>query len=131
MSDSETDDGVAKHKVFAALTGNRTSTLSINLSDIPQAYVEFIRLMGPQWLEKNMALFIDHIVSLAGNPKATPTHIDAVYARKCIVFIMATVIQVSGRRYLGSNESTATPWTVSLSSDITVSLGSLVSQWKW
>ena len=63
------------------------------LLTIYQAYNEFIKLMGAQWLEKNLTLVIDHIVTLAANPRTTHTHIDAVYARKCIVFIMATSVQ--------------------------------------
>ena len=49
--------------------------------------------MGPQWLEKNLSLVVDHVVTLAANPRTTHTHIDAVYARKCIVFIMSTSVQ--------------------------------------
>jgi len=60
---------------------------------VSQAYNEFIKLMGAQWLERNMTLVLEHIVTLAANPRTTQTHIDAVYARKCIIFIMATSVQ--------------------------------------
>lgn len=40
-----------------------------------------------------MSLFIQHMVTLAANPRTTQTHIDAVYARKCIIFIMSTSVQ--------------------------------------
>ena len=49
--------------------------------------------MGAQWLEKNMSLFLDHVVSLAANARATQTHIDAVYTRKCVVYIMVSTVQ--------------------------------------
>ena len=49
--------------------------------------------MGAQWLERNMALFVKHMVTLAANPRSSQTHIDAVYARKCIVFIMSSSVQ--------------------------------------
>ena len=53
-----------------------------------QAYIEFVRSMGGRWLERNISLFLNHILDLVANPKATPTHVDAVYARKCVLFIM-------------------------------------------
>lgn len=49
--------------------------------------------MGAQWLEKNLGLFLDHILSLASNPRSTQTHIDAVYSRRCIVFVMSQTVQ--------------------------------------
>ncbi|XP_067939352.1 HEAT repeat-containing protein 5B-like isoform X2 [Watersipora subatra] len=60
---------------------------------ITHAYNEFIKLMGAQWLEKNLPFVVDHVVTLAANPRTTHTHIDAVYARKCIVFIIASSVQ--------------------------------------
>lgn len=44
--------------------------------------------MGGLWLERNISLFLNHVLDLVANPKATPTHVDAVYARKCVLFIM-------------------------------------------
>ena len=40
--------------------------------------------MGHQWLEKNRGLFLEYIVSLG---------IDAVYTRRCIVYIMSQTVQ--------------------------------------
>ena len=57
-----------------------------------QAYVEFIKCMGGLWLERNIETFLDHVLELVSNPRATPTHVDAVYARKCVSFIMRSVI---------------------------------------
>ncbi|PVD26321.1 hypothetical protein C0Q70_13992 [Pomacea canaliculata] len=59
---------------------------------ITHAYVEFIRCMGGLWLERNISIFLNHVLDLVANPRATPTHVDAVYARKCILFIMQSVI---------------------------------------
>lgn len=35
---------------------------------------------------------IDHVLQLVCQPKACPSHVDAVYARKCVLFILRTVI---------------------------------------
>ena len=57
-----------------------------------QSYVEFIREMGGPWLERNLAEFLSHVLGLVGNPRACPSHVDAVYARKCVLFILRSVI---------------------------------------
>lgn len=57
-----------------------------------QAYIEFVKSMGGLWLERNISVFLNHILDLVANPKATPTHVDAVYARKCILFIIRSAI---------------------------------------
>lgn len=57
-----------------------------------QAYIGFVRTMGGLWLERNISLFLNHVLNLVANPKATPTHVDAVYARKCVLFIMRCCI---------------------------------------
>ncbi|XP_059157278.1 HEAT repeat-containing protein 5B-like isoform X2 [Physella acuta] len=59
---------------------------------ITHAYVEFIKSMGGLWLERNISVFLTHVLELVANPKATPSHVDAVYARKCVQFIMRSVI---------------------------------------
>lgn len=48
--------------------------------------------MGGLWLERNISVFLNHILDLVANPKATPTNVDAVYARKCILFIIRSAI---------------------------------------
>ena len=46
-----------------------------------------------------MSTFVGHILDLVANPKATPTHVDAVYARKCVTFVMyATVGRMLGEK---------------------------------
>ena len=57
-----------------------------------QSYVELIKCMGGLWLERNISVFLNHVLDLVANPRATSTHVDAVYARKCILFIMRSVI---------------------------------------
>ena len=50
-------------------------------------------------MERNLSTFVSHILELVANPKATPTHVDAVYSRKCVTFIMhATVGRMLGEK---------------------------------
>ncbi|KAJ8983315.1 hypothetical protein NQ317_010853 [Molorchus minor] len=55
------------------------------------AYVTFVQILGSVWLEKNMKTFLNHILYLVANPKAASSHVDAVYSRKCINFILRSV----------------------------------------
>jgi len=48
--------------------------------------------MGPQWLEKNLEVFVNHVLELVANPKAATTHVDAVYSRKCVNFILRRTV---------------------------------------
>ena len=57
-----------------------------------KAYVEFVKCLGGVWLERNINEFLNHILNLVTNPRACPTHVDAVYARKCVLFILRSVI---------------------------------------
>ena len=54
--------------------------------------MEFVRCMGWLWLERNIGEFLSHVLGLVSNPRACPTHVDAVYARKCVNFILRSVI---------------------------------------
>ena len=53
--------------------------------------------MGGVWLEKNLGIVIKHVLDLLATPKTTSSHIDAVYSRKCVSFILET----SFRRLFG------------------------------
>lgn len=57
-----------------------------------QAYVVFAQVLGGAWLERNLAAFLGHVLDLAANPKAASSHVDAVYSRKCINFILRSVL---------------------------------------
>lgn len=48
--------------------------------------------MGAAWLERNLSEFLNHVLNLAANPRASPSHVDAVYARKCVLFILRSLI---------------------------------------
>ena len=70
---------------------------------ITQAYVVFVQQLGSLWLEKNMSVFLGHLAELIASPKATVTHVDAVYSRKCVNFIMrATLGRMLGEKAQGA-----------------------------
>lgn len=52
----------------------------------------FVRVMGGAWLERNLQAFLVHVLDLVANPKAASSHVDAVYSRKCINFILRSII---------------------------------------
>ena len=47
--------------------------------------------MGGGWVERQLPVMTQHILSLLSHPKATSTHLDAVYSRKCVSFILRSV----------------------------------------
>ena len=49
-------------------------------------------MMGGPWLERNITEYLNHVLGLVANPRSCPTHVDAVYARKCVLFILRSVI---------------------------------------
>ena len=53
-----------------------------------QAYVLFLRGMGPHWVERNAPVLLHHILELLSSAKTIATHIGAVYARNCVQFIL-------------------------------------------
>lgn len=59
---------------------------------VTHAYVVFVRTMGGAWLERNLQTFLVHVLDLVANPKAASSHVDAVYSRKCINFILRSTI---------------------------------------
>lgn len=43
-------------------------------------------------MSKNIGLILTHVLELLSNPKATNTHVDAVYSRRCVSFILRAVL---------------------------------------
>lgn len=59
---------------------------------VTHSYVVFVQKMGGAWLERNLQVFLNHVLDLVANPKAASSHVDAVYSRKCINFILRSII---------------------------------------
>ncbi|XP_016097324.1 HEAT repeat-containing protein 5B [Sinocyclocheilus grahami] len=55
---------------------------------VTQAYVMFVTTLGGQWLERNFAVFLSHLLELVAHPRATQTHVEAVYSRRCVSFAL-------------------------------------------
>lgn len=45
-------------------------------------------MLGGIWLERNVGTLIAHVLDLVTNPKAASSHVEAVYSRKCVNFIL-------------------------------------------
>ncbi|XP_069494148.1 HEAT repeat-containing protein 5B [Ambystoma mexicanum] len=66
---------------------------------VTQAYVVFVTALGGQWLERNFAILLSHVLDLVSHPRATQTHVEAVYSRRCVSFILrATVGSLLGEK---------------------------------
>ncbi|XP_061379697.1 HEAT repeat-containing protein 5B [Danaus plexippus] len=59
---------------------------------VTHAYVIFVQNMGGVWLERNLTTFLSHVLDLVANPKAASSHVDAVYSRKCINYILKNTL---------------------------------------
>ncbi|XP_014227190.1 HEAT repeat-containing protein 5B isoform X3 [Trichogramma pretiosum] len=59
---------------------------------VTHAYVVFVQMLGSTWLERNIGTWVAHVLDLVANPKAASSHVDAVYSRKCINFILRGTI---------------------------------------
>lgn len=59
---------------------------------VTYAYVELANLLGSSWLERNLRLLITSVLALVNGTKSVATHLDAVYSRKCVQFILRSII---------------------------------------
>uniref|UniRef100_UPI00398EFE26 HEAT repeat-containing protein 5B isoform X2 n=1 Tax=Pristiophorus japonicus TaxID=55135 RepID=UPI00398EFE26 len=59
---------------------------------VTQAYVVFVTTLGGQWLERNFATFLTHVLELVSHPRATQSHVEAVYSRRCVSFILRATV---------------------------------------
>uniref|UniRef100_H3DGW4 HEAT repeat-containing protein 5B n=1 Tax=Tetraodon nigroviridis TaxID=99883 RepID=H3DGW4_TETNG len=58
---------------------------------VTQAYVVFVTTLGG-WLERNFATFLSHVLDLVSHPRATQTHVEAVYSRRCVSFMLRATL---------------------------------------
>ena len=59
---------------------------------VTHAYVVLVQTLGSAWLERNISVFLIHLLDLLANPKAITSHMDAVYSRKCVAFVLRSVL---------------------------------------
>ncbi len=51
---------------------------------VTHCYVTMVQTLGTAWLEKNLAIVLNHLLELVSHPKAATNHVDAVYSRRCV-----------------------------------------------
>lgn len=51
-----------------------------------------VQQLGPAWLERHLSVVLQHLLDLAAQPRAAPTHVDAVYSRQCITFVLRSLL---------------------------------------
>ncbi|KAI1285000.1 HEAT repeat-containing protein 5B [Halotydeus destructor] len=83
--------GFLKTGATDMIKGSSTVPREIRVG-VAHSYVTMIAYLGNVWLEKNMALYITHLLDLLTNPKASSSHMDAVYSRRCVSFILRRVL---------------------------------------
>lgn len=57
-----------------------------------QSYVVMVQQLGSLWLERHLTTVLQHLLDLAAQPRAAPTHVDAVYSRQCIAFVLRSLL---------------------------------------
>lgn len=59
----------------------------------------FVQEMGALWLERHVSTLLAHLMELVASPKAITSHVEAVYSRKCVNFILrATLGRMIGEK---------------------------------
>ncbi|OWA50765.1 HEAT repeat-containing protein 5B [Hypsibius exemplaris] len=83
--------GVLKTGAGEMIRGTTVVTKEVRIG-AAHAYIAFFKRMGAQWTERNLPLILNHLMDLAGNPRSSMTHVDAIYARKCVSCIFQASI---------------------------------------
>ncbi|CAF1564553.1 unnamed protein product, partial [Adineta ricciae] len=71
--------GFLKSNTTERIKGPTTVQREIRIG-VTHTYVELALVLGTSWIEQNLSLFINHVLELAGNPRASTSHVDAVYS---------------------------------------------------
>uniref|UniRef100_A0A8C4QZX9 HEAT repeat-containing protein 5A n=1 Tax=Eptatretus burgeri TaxID=7764 RepID=A0A8C4QZX9_EPTBU len=69
------------------LKGGTTINRDVRVG-VTQAYVVFVSTLGGTWLERHFPQFLSHVLELVAQPRAAPTHVEAVYSRRCVSFVL-------------------------------------------
>jgi hypothetical protein len=60
---------------------------------VSQSFIVFAQALGGRWLERNLRQFVTHLLTeLLSHPKTTMTHIDAVFARRCVGHVIRVLV---------------------------------------
>ena len=55
---------------------------------ISYAYVEIVDQLGDQWFERHFSVFVQHLLDLLVSLKTNTTHMDALFSRRCVFFVL-------------------------------------------
>lgn len=55
---------------------------------IAYSYIEIVDQLGCNWFERHFTFYVKHLLDLLTNLKTNTTHMDAVFSRRCIFFIL-------------------------------------------
>ncbi|KPL97673.1 hypothetical protein QR98_0002980, partial [Sarcoptes scabiei] len=78
-------------KAGEMIKGNSLANRETRIGII-HGYVYFAYEMGPEWIEKNNQTLLNHFFEILSNAKAISNNLDAIHSRRCIMFILKTII---------------------------------------
>ncbi|XP_028967537.1 HEAT repeat-containing protein 5B [Galendromus occidentalis] len=58
---------------------------------IAHAYVYFLDKMGGLFVERHFKHIVTHLIETVANPKTAQSHLDGVFSRSCVLFILRSV----------------------------------------
>lgn len=59
---------------------------------VTHVYGLLVHYMGTVWIEKHIAILLSQVLDLLNGPKASNSHVEAVYSRKCVHFILTSIL---------------------------------------
>lgn len=59
---------------------------------VTHSYALLAVFLGTIWLEKNLSLLLNHLLELLIHPKAASTHVESVFSRRCVSFIITSLV---------------------------------------
>ena len=62
---------------------------------ITHAYIALFKGFGPDWLEKNLLFVLHHLLALLAIPAITSSPTEAMYSRKCVSFVVESVLKAN------------------------------------
>lgn len=89
--DSPQSVSAADSPMQQSASGSGSSSREIRIG-VTYAYVELANFLGAEWLQKNLNLFLNHILNLVNNTRSVQNHLDAVYSRKCVQFVLRSIV---------------------------------------
>ena len=80
---------------FGFLKGSTVGSSSVSREvrvGVTYAYSLLVKYLGTIWLEKNVSIFMTHLLELLASTRATSTQNEAINSRKCVQYILDSTI---------------------------------------